>query len=337
MPAKRVFTTLRLVNGSTGDPLLYIDYPGRDDAILFDAGDNAALSMQELRDLGWLFLSHHHIDHFVGFDRIFRANLDTDKVLHVFGPQGTIDRVHQRIRSYEIPRFDFQKLVLRVTDVEAGRLSSADMSVAAGFPTPVVESRVWKGPVLYENATLKVECAFADHTVPCLAFALVEKKGHHADAAKLAKGGVKPGPWIEAALTKLRDGAAMDEQISIGGGVFSLEQLTRDYFTYSTGARVAYVTDTQWSDAAKPGLIKLARNAQQLFCDSFYLGSQLKQALKHRHMTASHAAELATAAGVEQLHLIHFSARYNGQYDLLLSEARAGFANVTATIDSSSK
>ena len=35
MPA-RAFSAVRLVNGSTGDPLLYLDYPGSNDAILFD-------------------------------------------------------------------------------------------------------------------------------------------------------------------------------------------------------------------------------------------------------------------------------------------------------------
>src|SRR4051812_28626086 len=43
MPPTRTISEIRLVNGSTGDPSLFIDYPGRDDALLFDAGDNAAL------------------------------------------------------------------------------------------------------------------------------------------------------------------------------------------------------------------------------------------------------------------------------------------------------
>jgi len=37
MPA-RAFSEVRLVNGSTGDPALFIDYPGTGDALLFDAG-----------------------------------------------------------------------------------------------------------------------------------------------------------------------------------------------------------------------------------------------------------------------------------------------------------
>src|SRR5919108_5747956 len=109
MPAARTFSELRLVNGSTGDPVLFIDYPGKDDAFLFDAGEIGGLDMKRLGDLEAVFITHHHMDHFVGFDRILRANLDSDKTVHVFGPAGTIARVYARVTSYEHGYFPFMK------------------------------------------------------------------------------------------------------------------------------------------------------------------------------------------------------------------------------------
>jgi len=164
----------RLVNGSTGDPGLYIDYPGRDNALLFDAGDNGGLDMERLGDLEAVFVTHHHVDHFVGLDRIVRANLDKDKTLHVYGPDGTIRKVYDRIKSYEYQYFPFQKICLQVHDVLPGRLRAAALECTRRFPEPAVEEADWAGPVLFENADLAVEAAFADHTVACLAFALVE-------------------------------------------------------------------------------------------------------------------------------------------------------------------
>src|SRR5262245_28795218 len=105
MPQSRLASDIRLVNGSTGDPSLYIDYPGRDNALLFDAGENAALDAERLGDLEAVFITHHHVDHFIGFDRIVRANIDRDKTLHVYGPEGTIRKVYDRIKSYEYPFF----------------------------------------------------------------------------------------------------------------------------------------------------------------------------------------------------------------------------------------
>ena len=90
---------LRLVNGSTGDPALFVDYPGRDDAILFDAGENCSLDPKTLGDLRVVFLSHHHVDHFIGFDRIVRANLDRDKALSSMGRKGRFAKFMERSRA----------------------------------------------------------------------------------------------------------------------------------------------------------------------------------------------------------------------------------------------
>ena len=69
-------------------------------------------------------MTHHHVDHFIGFDRIVRANLDRDKALHVYGPLGTIGKVYNRIKSYEYPFFPFQKIVLEVCEILPDRLLS---------------------------------------------------------------------------------------------------------------------------------------------------------------------------------------------------------------------
>ena len=70
MSRAKFIAELSLVNGSTGDPVLLADYPDRDDALLFDAGDNSVLSLDRLSDLRAVFVTHHHVDHFIGLDRI---------------------------------------------------------------------------------------------------------------------------------------------------------------------------------------------------------------------------------------------------------------------------
>ena len=141
MPAARTFSDMRLVNGSAGDPVLFIDYPGKDDALLFDAGENGRLAPERLGDLTAVFITHHHIEHFVGLDRIVRANLDRDKVLHVFGPDGTIRKVYSRVTSYEHPFFPFQKLVLQVHDLLPGRLRTGLLECSRHFPEPDVTEK----------------------------------------------------------------------------------------------------------------------------------------------------------------------------------------------------
>ncbi len=82
----------------------------------------------------------------------------------------------------------------------------------------------------------------------------------------------------------------------------------------------------------KPQLVKLARGATRLYCDSFYAKAQAKDAAKHKHMLTVQAAELAKAAKVEELVLIHFSTRYAGRYEPLVAEAAAVFPRTRAEI-----
>src|SRR5262249_38739722 len=147
---------------------LFVDYPGRDDAILFDAGEICTLDAGELGDLEAVFLTHHHVDHFIGFDRIVRANLDRDKALSVYGPEGTILKVYDRIKSYEYQYFPFQKVVIRVHEVLADRIRSATLECTRRFPEPEIHEAARGGPVVYDTDDLRVEAVLVDHTTACL-------------------------------------------------------------------------------------------------------------------------------------------------------------------------
>ncbi|WP_169980640.1 MBL fold metallo-hydrolase [Tautonia rosea] len=337
--ARRTATEMQLVNGSTGDPLLFVDYPGRDDALLFDAGENGNLSAGRLTDLAAVFLSHHHVDHLVGFDRIVRANLDRDKDLHVVGPEGTIDRISARVRTYDYPFFPFQKLRLHLTEVRADQLRSAVLEWGEKLPEPIVTERAISPkdhtPTVFENGVLRVEAARVDHTAPCLAFAIVETPGFHVDGQALREGPLRPGAWVSRAMEMLREGQAEETPVEIDGGLFPLGRLRDRYFHKSRGARIAYVVDTLWSETSRPTLLELCRRATRLYCDSFYAQADLKKAKTHKHMTATQAAELARDAHVEELTLIHFSNRYVGRYHDLVAEAAAIYPNVSAELNDS--
>lgn len=331
MPA-RAFSAVRLVNGSTGDPLLYLDYPGSNDAILFDCGDTSALSLAELGDLEAVFISHHHIDHFVGLDRVLRANMDKDKTLHLFGPANTIRRVTDRVRGYEHQFFPFQKLRLSITELGEGTRRTAVLECAERFAEGPVREEPWAGRVCYATEHLEVEAVAVDHTAPCLGFALAERSGFHPDPDKIAGGLLKTGGWVKEALRLLRTDAPGGTRLEIQGGTFTLDALAKQYFVESPGARIAYVTDTLWTDDLRPKLVKLARGAWRLYCDSYYARKEAKNAATHKHMMAHQSGELAKLAKVEQLVLIHFAPRYAGRYPMLVEEAAGVFPRVSAEI-----
>ena len=95
-----------------------------------------------------------------------------------------------------------------------------------------------------------------------------------------------------------------------------------------TGDALAVVIDTRMC----PQAIEIARGAKTLICESTYQEEHKDLAKKHFHMTAKEAALLAKEAGVEQLILTHFSARYQSTKGFE-TEAKEIFPNVLVAED----
>ncbi len=58
----------RLINGPNDDPGLYVPFLFENRAIIFDLGDTHPLSTRDLLNISHAFITHTHIDHFIGFD-----------------------------------------------------------------------------------------------------------------------------------------------------------------------------------------------------------------------------------------------------------------------------
>ena len=88
-----------LVNGVFGDPALYLDFRYAKRALLFDLGDIGALPPRKILRLSDVFVSHAHMDHFSGLDRLLRVCLGRGTLLRVYGPPGFIERVEHKLAA----------------------------------------------------------------------------------------------------------------------------------------------------------------------------------------------------------------------------------------------
>ncbi len=82
----------QMVNGNFEDPVLFVDFLFERRALMFDLGDISALPAKKILRLSHVFISHTHMDHFIGFDHLLRICLGRDRNLALFGPPGLLIR-----------------------------------------------------------------------------------------------------------------------------------------------------------------------------------------------------------------------------------------------------
>ena len=125
-----------LVNGRSGDPALYIETLFEKRAIMLDLGDISSLSPRRIQRLEHVFVSHAHIDHFIGFDRLLRVLVGRDKTVCLYGPEGFIERFYHKLASYRwnlVDRF-IADLTFVVTELDADqKIRIAELRLKNGF------------------------------------------------------------------------------------------------------------------------------------------------------------------------------------------------------------
>jgi ribonuclease Z len=136
-----------LVNGRSGDPAVYIETLFERRAILFDLGDIATLPARKIHRLEHVFVSHAHIDHFVGFDRLLRILVGREKTINLYGLHGFINHVHYKMQAYRWNLVDRYLCDLKfvVTEID----SSLETRIAQfRLKTAFVEEEIGRGLVV---------------------------------------------------------------------------------------------------------------------------------------------------------------------------------------------
>ncbi len=316
-----------LVNGSFGDPGLYLELGG--DATLVDCGDLRPLSAARIHRIRELLVTHAHVDHFFGFDWLLRAFLGEDRTLRVYGPAGIAERVAAKLEGYtwNIPLdFAFEAEVHEVLPAERRALVSR-LRLQAGLETRLrVEERALPPDGTFAaSRTHRLRAVEVDHGTPCLAFAYEQKRGVRVRDADLERLDLERGEWIRDLKALALEDAPPDTPVDAGGRRFTLGALAAEIAEIVPGAKIAYVSDTTLAGAVRVRAAELARGASVLVCEAKYLDRDREKADATRHLTALDAAALARDAGARSLLLFHPSTRYESDYDEVLREAQGGF------------
>ncbi len=260
----------------------------KDELLIFDCGEGIQRQMIQA-GIGFhrktkVFITHLHGDHVLGLPGLLQTMslLDRERKLEIYGPPG----------------------------IEAF-VNAIQQTVQFNLTFPLEISEVKDANVVCEEKEYEVRAVWADHVVPSLAYALIEKPRPGKFNPKKAKAlGIPEGPlW-----SKLQQGSTVKLP---NGRVVKSEEVVGPP---RPGRKVVYSGDTRPTE----NISELAQNADLLIHDGTLDDELTDRAYEDGHSTASQAAETANKAKVKWLILTHISARYKNP-DVLVEQARKIF------------
>jgi ribonuclease Z len=325
----------RLVNNPFSDPVLFIPFAFQKRALLFDLGDLHGLSAKDILKVTHAFVSHTHMDHFIGFDTLLRLFLGRNKTIHLFGPPGFLGQLEGRLSGYTwnlVDRYE-HGFSITATEVHQKRIRSRTYHCRKAFKGEAVCEAPFSGAILHEPA-FWVEAVCLDHKIPCLGFRLEERFHVNIIKERLVDLNIPIGPWLKAFKTALYQSKDLTERFRVEWQghegterrEFTLGDLSSRITRRSKGQKICYVVDTAYTEHNREKIIELAKDADVLYIEAAFSEAEASVAKEKFHLTAAQAGTLAREAGVKRLVPFHFSPRYADTPHRLQREAEEAFA-----------
>lgn len=319
-----------LHNQPFGDPVLYVRLAGEKKALLVDLGTVSRLEPARLCRVQDVFVSHTHIDHFIGFDHLLRLNLTRDKMIRIFGPPGISGNVRGKLAGYtwnlvgeEYP------LVVQAVEVGRSSLKKVTFFCAERFRPRPAELLPRDGQEIDRHPHYAVTAQRLDHGIASLSFKLEERFHINIKKDALARLGLPVGPWLRDVKDAMWADRPDDFPVSITGGARRrLGELRREISTITRGRKIVYVSDCRGTKANLDRIAAFAAGADLLFCEAAFLDRDRDKARERGHLTAKQAGLVAREAKVASLQVFHFSPRYEAEPELLYQEAQEAFAGL---------
>lgn len=262
--------------------------------LMFDAGEGAQIAFQKSK-LGW----NKKI-------RIFVTHMHGD---HCVGILGLLQTMSLQNRTESVDIYG----PAGIEEFIAANLKILNFGLT--FPVRII--RIKEGPVC-DDSGYTVHVCEAEHSIPAYSYRFTEKDRPGKFYPEKAKAlGIPEGKlWHE-----LQSG----NEVKIGDKTVRPSDVTGEK---RKGIKIGISGDTRPTGK----LTEFFKDCNYMTFDSTYSDTLRDKAKENYHSTAKEAAELAKKAGVSNLILTHFSARYEDVGELV-SEAKTIHDSVTAARD----
>ncbi|HMK55976.1 MAG TPA: hypothetical protein VK448_05005 [Dissulfurispiraceae bacterium] len=319
---KPVFHAAR-VNGPFDDPSVLARIMRERRAVLFDCGNISALDAGHLLRISDIFITHMHIDHFIGIDSVIRASLRRDEPLRIYGPSGIISCVEGKLKGYTWNLIRKYPLKLEVFEIVDGMVRHSGFYAANAFEK-VDHRPIQFNDVILNDPLFNVRALPLTHDVPVLAYSLEEEYHININKALLQEMGLEIGPWLSDLKKAIRRSAPDETVFDCGGRTITLGD-AMPVATITRGQKISYVTDVSPEEENISKIIRFVSGADTLFCEAYFPGHEIERARERSHLTASITGRIAREANVANIEIVHISPKYIHSADEICRQVEEEF------------
>ncbi|NJC87439.1 MAG: MBL fold metallo-hydrolase [Desulfuromonas sp.] len=321
MTALRLFHTVEpyLCSGLLDDPLLLVRIRPTGRSLLFDCGQLQHLAKRTLRSIDAVFVTHAHMDHFMGFDHVVRHTHVSPRPLDLFGPPGIATRVAHKLGSYDWNLAEEWWRTIFVHEVHKEWIERYRFAGARGFREERIGNEPRCGAEIYANEHVTVAAQLCDHGLPVLAFRLTEQEIFSIDPSRLTAEGLHPGPWLRQLKGRWKGGGLGGQPLDVlcvtangpeAATVADDAALYRRLRAVRPAAGIGYVTDIGFTTANCEILREMMTEVSLLCCECTFLAADEAKARNSRHLCSSDVNRLAADLRPKVLLPMHLSKAY---------------------------
>jgi len=316
---------LKLLNSYFEDPCLFVRILHEKRAVLFDLGTLHSLKPSDLYKISDVFVTHTHMDHFIGFDTLLRGILRRNVPLNIYGPASILPCVQGKLKGYTWNLIEDYPTEIHVFAYDGRQVTHSMFTAKNKFKKQPISKSQSDG-LLLQTPLFTVRAVKLDHGIPCLAYSIEEGFHINIDKALLTRKGLTAGSWLNDFKSILREHPGDSRQsVRIGDKTFGIFELS-DIARITEGQKISYATDIALNQNNISSLVNFIKGSDIFFSEAYFLDKDYERAVERFHLTAKATGSIARKAGVKKLELMHFSPKYRDCPDKVIDEAMREFS-----------